>query len=293
MAVEIPLPDNRTLKTDTVPLVMGIINATPDSFYAGSRTRSAADALETAMAMERAGADLLDIGGESTRPGAVRVSPEDEADRVVPVIDAVRSRSDIAISVDTRNALVAREALKHGADMVNDISALRHDEHMLPLLVESGAPVVIMHMQGTPETMQKNPSYGDVVVEIFSWLKDRARELVDAGISRQKIMIDPGIGFGKTVEHNLQILRELPTFMTLGYPVLLGASRKSFIGFILSDNEAESHRVPPEDRGAGSLAVHCQAAQAGVSILRVHDVAETVSAMRMLKAIWNGAYGHA
>lgn len=293
MAVEIPLPDNRTLKTDTVPLVMGILNATPDSFYAGSRIRSTADALETALAMERAGADLLDIGGESTRPGAVVVSPEDEADRVVPLIDAIRSRSEITISVDTRNALVAREALKHGADMVNDISALRHDVDMLPLLVESGVPVVIMHMQGTPENMQKNPSYTDVVVEIFSWLKDRARALVDAGIGREKIMIDPGIGFGKTVEHNLQILRELPTFMTLGYPVLLGASRKSFLGHILSGNGAASRSVPPEDRGAGSLAVHCQAAQAGVSILRVHDVAETVSAMRTLKAIWNGAYGHA
>lgn len=284
MAARIPLRKNRILETDTVPLVMGILNCTPDSFYEGSRVQSVQRALETAREMESAGADILDIGGESTRPGAAPVTPDEEAERVVPVIEAIRRGSDIPISIDTRNALVAREALRCGVDIVNDVSALRHDSAMLPLVLEYAVPVVLMHMRGVPETMQNAPEYSDVVGEIFVWLKDRAMTLREAGVAASHIIIDPGIGFGKTMYHNLRILRELPTFATLGYPVLLGASRKSFIGHIVS--------AEPDERGAGSLAVHCHAAQAGVSILRVHDVRETVDAMRMLNALWNSEYVH-
>lgn len=291
--MRIPLRNNRTLKTDTIPLVMGILNITPDSFFAGSRLKTVEAAVDTALQMERAGAAILDIGGESTRPGAEAVSAQEEADRVIPVVEAIRGRSDIALSVDTRNALVAREALNQGADIVNDISALQHDPSMPALVSEYDVPVVIMHMRGTPETMQKNPVYDDVVGEIFTWLKQRAHALVAAGVSASKIIVDPGIGFGKTLDHNLRILRELPTFCTLGYPVLLGSSRKSFIGRILEARNPDGSPVAPELRGAGSLAVHCHAAQAGVSILRVHDVAETVDAMLMLNALWNREYAHA
>ncbi|MFP4509797.1 MAG: dihydropteroate synthase [Spirochaetaceae bacterium] len=293
MALQIPLRNNRTLETDTVPLVMGILNITPDSFYAGSRLGTVSAAVDAALEMERTGAAILDIGGESTRPGAEAVSPQEEADRVIPVITAIRERSDIALSVDTRNAIVAREALNQGADIVNDVSALRHDPAMLPLVAEYDVPVVIMHMRGTPETMQNNPVYDDVVGEIFTWLKDRAHALVTAGVQPSKIIVDPGIGFGKTLEHNLRILRELPTFCTLGYPVLLGASRKRFIGRVLETRNPDGSQVPPERRGAGSLAIHCHAAQAGASILRVHDVAETVDAMRILNALWDREYTHA
>ena len=292
MAQQIPLFSGRILDFTNGPLVMGVINCTPDSFYASSRAEETSQAVRVARNMISEGASILDIGGESTRPGSDPVNVDVEKSRVVPVISAIRDVSDVPISIDTRKAAVAKAALEAGADIINDVSALRDDSDMLSLAVESGAPVVLMHMLGDPKTMQNRPSYSDAVREILHFLITRANEVIRAGIDGSKIILDPGIGFGKRLEDNLRLIADLPAFAAPGYPVLVGASRKSFIAHVLRRYTDAEHadspsaaEVPPERRLAGSLAVHVVAALKGASILRVHDVGETTDAVRMVRAI--------
>jgi dihydropteroate synthase len=275
-AFSLRFADGGVLELGPRTRVMGVINVTPDSFSDGGRHLDAARAVESAVRMAEAGADLIDIGGESTRPGAEPVGAAEEAERVLPVIEGTRHRRDVRLSVDTTKAEVARQALEAGADLVNDVTALR-DPRMLPLLVERGAPVVLMHMRGEPRTMQRDTSYGDVVGEVAAFLSQSAETAVAAGLSDDKIMIDPGIGFGKSVEGNLTILRRLPALARLGRPILIGASRKSFIGATLD--------LPVQDRLEGSLAVAACAAIQGAHVIRAHDVAATIRTVRMIDAI--------
>ena len=259
------------------PLVMGIINATPDSFFPGSRKDRPEAGVEAALAMEAAGADILDIGGESSRPGAEYVGEEEELRRVVPLIRRIREVSRIRISVDTRKAQVARAALDAGADIINDISALEDDPLLAGLAAERGVPVVLMHKRGIPSRMQENPRYGDTMGEICAELQPAVDRALAAGIQGSNIILDPGIGFGKRPEDNLAILREIPRLKALGYPVLIGASRKAFIGLVLDK--------PVEERMLGSVIVHYHAALLGADILRVHDVAETVQAVKLWEVL--------
>ncbi|MFO7782269.1 MAG: dihydropteroate synthase [Spirochaetia bacterium] len=268
------------------PLVMGIVNCTPDSFYPGSRRETREAAIAAARRMIGEGADILDIGGESTRPGSDPVGAEEERERVVPVIEALRAESGIPVSVDTRKAAVAGAALAAGADMVNDVSGLRDDAELAPLVAARGVPVVLMHMQGTPKTMQRRPHYEDTVADILEVLRERIAVATDAGIARDRIICDPGIGFGKTVADNLRILRGLSRFRAeLDMPVLVGLSRKSFIGKVLGEAGEAGEPLPVEERLTGTLAAHAWAAREGADILRVHDVAETVQLVTMLEAI--------
>lgn len=259
------------------PLVMGVINCTPDSFYPGSRRPGTAKAVAEAVRMIAEGADILDIGGESSRPGSDYVSLDEELERVIPVVEGIRERSDIPLSIDTRKSSVAAAALEAGADIINDISALQDDPALAPLAAEKGVPVVLMHKKGVPKTMQENPEYADPVSEITAELKARAEAAMSAGIRRENIIIDPGIGFGKRLEDNLAILRNLDVFSALGFPVLLGASRKSFIGAILG--------AEVQDRLAGTLAVHAWAFFHGADIIRVHDVKDSVHLIRVLSVL--------
>jgi len=271
------LGSERRLDFTAGPLVMGIINCTPDSFYPGSRRPGTEEAVAEAERMISFGADILDIGGESSRPGADYLDAEEELGRVIPVIEKIRERSDIPVSVDTRKARVAEAALDAGADIVNDISALKDDPDLAPLAAARRVPVILMHKKGVPKTMQENPEYSDPVREIAGELAGYAEAAMEAGILRENIIIDPGIGFGKRLQDNLAILRNLKTFSSLGYPVLLGASRKSFLGMVLG--------ADVEDRLGGTLAVHAWAVIHGADILRVHDVRETVEVIRVLSAI--------
>mgnify|MGYP001466899087 FL=1 len=252
--------------TNGRPLLMGILNITPDSFYSDSRY-SAGDAVEKAQIMIENGADWIDIGGESTRPGASKISIEKEIKRVIPVIKQLRKDNDeIMISIDTRNHEVARLALENGANMVNDVSGLR-DKKMVDLIIEAKCAVCIMHMNGEPGNMQQNPTYNDVVEEVASYLDKQAKELIDRGLPRDLILIDPGIGFGKTQQHNLLLMKSAKRFQELGYGLLWGISRKSVIGHITGKQNASQ-------RLSGTLASSLFGAQMGVDILRVHDVDE-------------------
>lgn len=262
-------------------LVMGILNITPDSFYDGSRRMSVDSALAAGIAMAQAGAHIIDIGGESTRPGAQAVSQDEEMARVLPVVRELRRAVNVPIAIDTYKEKIAREALRAGADIVNDISALNYDSKMVSLVAGEGVPVVLMHMQGTPRTMQAQPHYHDVVSEVRDFLAARVRYAVNHGVSPEAIVVDPGIGFGKTLEHNLALLRGLPILSGLGHPLLVGASRKTFIGKILD--------LEPQDRLEGSLAAAVAAVLAGANLVRTHDVAETVKAVRVADAIRYGA----
>lgn len=278
----VTLPRDRSLVLGHRTLVMGIINCTPDSFLASSRVASIEQAISAARAMIDAGADILDIGGESSRPGSDYVSAELEIERVVPMISAIREFSAIPISVDTRKLAVAAAAVEAGADIINDISALRDDPELAGFAASHGLPVILMHMRGTPRTMQHKPHYDDVTGEISCELLDFAAEVQRAGVARRQIILDPGIGFGKRLQDNVAILRGIAELSRrLGYPLLIGASRKSFIGSLLGGDSPRA----PQQRLAGSLAVHLLAAQAGAHILRVHDVAETVDALRVLSAV--------
>jgi len=259
------------------PLVMGIINCTPDSFYERSRSEAVEDALNTARMMIREGAHILDIGGESSRPGSAYVAAEEELKRVVPVIEAIRKESDILISVDTRKAPVARAAVKAGADIINDISALADDPELGSFAAEKNLPVILMHMRGTPETMQDNPFYDDVVATVKSELLDAADRAIAAGIKRENIILDPGIGFGKRQKDNLDLLKGIKELKKAGYPLLIGLSRKRFIGNITGREAA--------GRMAGTLAANLYSAMEGAEILRVHDVPETVDTLKMIKAL--------
>ena len=261
--------------------IMGILNVTPDSFYDGGRRLDPDKAIADGIEMAKAGADALDIGGESTRPGARPVSQDEELDRVLPVLCGLRRALNIPISIDTYKSRVAREALRAGADIVNDISALRFDAAMVSLVAEEKVPVVLMHMQGAPRTMQDEPRYDDVVREVKSFLAAQVRYAAERGIARDKIIVDLGIGFGKTLDHNLALLRGLRELTGLGQGLLVGASRKTFIGKILG--------VEPGERLEGSLAVAAAAVLGGANIIRAHDVSETRRAVRIADAIRFGA----
>lgn len=257
------------------PRIMGVLNVTPDSFSDGGRFIDAPRAVEHALAMARDGADLIDVGGESSRPGAERVSPEQQIARVVPVIEQVRSALDkqnfrnVVISIDTTRAAVAAAALDAGAAMLNDISAGREDPAILELAAERGVPICLMHMHGQPKTMQAAPAYGDVVADIERFLAERVEAAVEAGVERSQVVIDPGIGFGKTVEHNLAILRALPRYVASGQPVLLGTSRKSFLAKLAG---RDNLKAEPDPAG-GTAATTALGVAAGVQLFRVHDAA--------------------
>jgi dihydropteroate synthase len=255
---------------------MGIINVTPDSFSDGGRFFDTGAAVEQGLRLAAEGADLLDIGGESTRPYAEPVDADEEIRRVVPVIAALREQTAVPLSIDTSKAVVAREAIAAGAQIINDVTGLTHDPKMVELAVESGAGVCVMHMQGTPRTMQENPTYDDVVEDVLDYLRRRRDALAAAGVDLGRIAVDPGIGFGKTPAHNTTLLSNAWRFHRLGCPVLVGHSRKSFIGAVLRDAEA--------DRTAGTIGVALSLARQGVQILRVHDVAPVRQALLLFEA---------
>lgn len=266
----------------STPIVMGILNVTPDSFSDGGRFSGFSQAIEHAMAMIEAGAGIIDVGGESTRPGAQAVTQSDEIRRVVPIVESLAALTNVPISVDSSKAGVIRAALRAGAAMVNDVRALR-DEGALAAAAEGSSAICLMHMQGEPRTMQAEPHYDDVIGEVCDFLQERVSACVAAGISRERIVVDPGIGFGKRVDHNLQLLASLPELLAeLRLPILIGASRKSMLGTLLDR--------PVEQRLAGGLAVAAAAALAGASILRVHDVAETVDAVKIAAALKAAGY---
>lgn len=264
-------------------VVMGVVNVTPDSFFDGGKRFDSARAAADAFEMIESGAEILDIGGESTRPGAQPVSLDEELRRVLPVIRELRKKSSVPISVDTYKEAVARAALDVGADIINDISALRFDPAMAALVAREGVPLILMHMQGEPRTMQQKPHYGDVVRDVREFLAERVHSANQAGIGREQIIIDPGIGFGKTLAHNLALLKNLQSLNSVGQPLLIGVSRKAFIGKILN-------AAGPEERLEGSLAAAVAAALSGANILRVHDVSETVRAVRVADAIRLGHF---
>jgi dihydropteroate synthase len=271
----------KTVELGRRALIMGILNVTPDSFSDGGRFSDYARAVAHAFDLISQGADILDIGGESTRPGSEPVGIEVEVERVVPIIRAVREKSDIPISIDTTKAAVALRALSAGADIINDVSSLRFDPDMAGVAAESKAPLILMHMLGTPRTMQDNPVYGSLISEIIGFLEERIQFAVDNGVAREQVMVDPGIGFGKTVEHNLSIIRNLGAFSCLDRPVVLGASRKRFIGSVLGRDESQ--------RELGTAIANSFGIAGGAHILRVHDVAFNREAARMAEAIRIGA----
>ena len=256
---------------------MGILNVTPDSFSDGGLHCDRKVAVEAALRMHEDGAAIVDVGGESTRPGSEGVSADEELARVVPVIEAIRTRSDVTISIDTRKARVARAALDAGANIINDVSALRHDPEMRPLAAKRGVPVILMHMRGEPRTMQEHPHYDDVVRDVARDLETWRDEAVAAGVDPAQVMIDPGIGFGKTFDHNLELLAHCDRFTHIA-PVVVGASRKGFIGHLTG-------RPGGASRMAGSLAAVAAAHRGGAAIVRVHDVRETVDFLKVLSAV--------
>ncbi len=256
-------------------LIMGILNVTPDSFSDGGKYFGKEVAVQRALQMAEEGADIIDIGGESTRPGAEGIAPEEELRRVLSVIQEIVPSTDALISIDTRHWQVAKEALANGANLINDVSGLRQKE-MMSLAAETGAPVILMHMLGEPKTMQASPYYEDVVGDLSLFFQERLDAAVAAGVKRDRVVLDPGLGFGKTLEHNLQILGRLREFKSLGQPILVGASRKNFIGKI---SESDEHRLE------GGLAAASAAILNGANIVRVHDVKETVRAVRLIDGI--------
>ena len=277
-ALKTTLADGRVLTYDKM-CVMGILNITPDSFYEGSRVSALADVVARAGQMLEQGAQVLDIGGESTRPGSDSVDGDEERRRVLPVIEALRREyPEAVLSVDTYRADTAEAALAVGADIINDISAMEADARMADVVVRSKAPIILMHMRGTPKNMQQNCQYQDVVQEVAVYLAQRAELLREQGVGADKIILDPGIGFAKDVEQNLRLMRDLHVLTSFGYPVLLAASRKSTIGAVLGG-------VPASERLEGTIATSLQAVYAGAQMVRVHDVQANVRAIRMLEAI--------
>ncbi len=258
---------------------MGVLNVTPDSFSDGGEFNTPEAALAQAQRLVEAGVDILDIGGQSTRPGAEEISAAAELQRVLPVVKAVRSSLSVPISVDTTRASVAKAAVAVGADMVNDISGGTFDPDMFPVVAQLGVPIILMHIRGTPQTMQTLTDYHDLIGEIYELLEGQIQAAIQAGIGRSRLIIDPGIGFAKTAEQNIQLLQQLATFRSLGVPLLIGVSRKSFIGRILNQPD-------PKQRVWGTAAACCAAIAAGSDILRVHDVAEMHDVCRVADAIW-------
>jgi dihydropteroate synthase len=266
------------LGKSTRPLVMGVLNITPDSFSDGGKYNSPEKALEEAKRMVAEGVDILDIGGESTRPGADKVTIEEELKRTIPVIKHLSKELNTPVSVDTSKAAVMKAAVDAGAVMINDINALR-SPGALEAALESNVIVCLMHMSGSPQTMQTKPQYDDVVSDIIVFLRERANDCVKAGIDPQKLLVDPGFGFGKTMTQNFRVLNELTRFGTLGFPVLAGLSRKSMIGDLLD--------IPVAQRMSASVVLATLAAERGAAIIRVHDVKETLQAMRLVEAVTN------
>jgi dihydropteroate synthase len=271
------LPRDRKLTIPRPPGVMGVLNVTPDSFSDGGVHFDHAKAVHAALQMEQDGALLIDIGGESTRPGAEPIAAQVEIDRVLPVIEQIRQRSDIPISIDTRKAAVAEEAIKAGADLINDVSALRYSAGMPAIAARLKVPVILMHMRGEPRTMQKNIQYDDVVSEVGSELTTFRDDAIAAGVEASQVLIDPGIGFGKTFDHNLEILARASELASIA-PLVIGASRKGFIGHLTG-------RDAGPDRAMGSLAAVAAAHRGGATLVRVHDVRETIDFLAVLMAI--------
>jgi dihydropteroate synthase len=258
--------------------VMGIINATPDSFYSGSRNETVETAVNKALKMIEAGADILDVGGESTRPGSDPVTAEEEINRVVPVIEKIREiNRDILISVDTYRAKTAEAAINAGVDIINDISAMMFDDNMHKVIRKYNVPIILMHTKGTPKNMQINPHYDDVVGELMSFFKERIGYSNKMGIPMDKLIIDPGVGFGKLYEHNIELIKKIGVFHELELPILLAVSRKASIGAALGN-------LPAEERLEGTLAVSCYAAMQNIEMVRVHDVLENKRAIKMIEA---------
>jgi len=261
----------------TKPLVMGVLNVTPDSFSDGGKFLDPSVAVRRARAMVAAGADIIDIGGESTRPGATPVWEGEEADRIIPVIEAMKDEG-VALSVDTRHSFVMKKALYAGADIINDVSALSHDPDSMAFAASVSAPVILMHAQGDPKTMQENPGYDHVLLVVYDYLSARLEACTKAGISADRIILDPGIGFGKrVVQDNIALINGLSLFQTLGCPILLGASRKRFVGAITGVDDAE-------ERVIGSVVAAAKGAEYGANIIRAHDVVQTVEALKMAQA---------
>jgi dihydropteroate synthase len=259
-------------------LIMGVINTTPDSFSDGGEFAGAAAAIEHGLRLAEEGADILDIGGESTRPGAEPVPADEELRRVIPVIEGLAARTDAALSIDTSKAAVARAAMAAGASIINDVTALTGDAEMAAVAAATEAGVVLMHMRGTPRTMQQGPAYDDVVAEVSDFLRAQAEAAQAAGIARDRIALDPGIGFGKTVEHNLRLIAALPELSRLGYPVLLGVSRKSFLSAAAGASDLA-------DREAPTIALTALGRSLGARIFRVHAAAGNVRALRITEAV--------
>lgn len=272
------LPSGRRLDLTLTP-VMGILNVTPDSFSDGGRFLESAGAIERGLRMQEDGASVVDVGGESTRPGAEAISPETEMERVIPVIEGIRKHSDIPISIDTYREATARAALDVGADIVNDISALRFDSDMAGLIAARQAPVILMHMLGIPRTMQQDPRYRDCVGEICDFFDERLRFCQEAGIERRQIILDPGVGFGKRLQDNIDILSRFAEFGRFDLPLLIGTSRKSFI------NMLHPRETSADARLGGSLASMAVAVINNAAMVRAHDVAETVEAVKVLRAV--------
>jgi dihydropteroate synthase len=266
----------RRLALPRRPLLVGIVNVTPDSFSDGGRFLDAQAAIEHGLRLVEEGADILDVGGESTRPYSTPVSVDEELRRVLPVVERLSGECPVPLSIDTSKVNVAREALAAGAEIINDVTGLAGDAAMLPLAAQTRAGVCVMHMQGTPQTMQDAPHYDDVAAEVHQWLRERRDALLAGGIERERICLDPGIGFGKTHEHNLALLADCRRLHDLGCPILVGHSRKGFIGKLLGDKQA--------DRAAGSVGVALALARQGVQLLRVHDVRLVREALVLFEA---------
>lgn len=284
---------SRKLELARRPLVMGILNVTPDSFSDGGRYRATEDAVATALRMQQDGADIIDIGGESTRPYSDPVAETEELDRVIPVIEQLHDKLLVPISVDTSKARVAEAACNAGAEIINDVTGLEGDPEMAEVAAQSGAGVCVMHMQGTPQTMQDAPKYENVVEEIYDYLRQRKESCLQAGIEAQRICLDPGIGFGKTHQHNLDLLCAAARFRELGSPILIGHSRKGFINKTLdipkptaseSSSTLQSDKHNASRRRSGTLGVSLAVAAAGIEVIRVHDVRETVDALALFRA---------
>jgi dihydropteroate synthase len=259
---------------------VGVLNVTPDSFSDGDQFFRLTNAVEHARRMCAEGADVIDVGGESTRPGSEGVPAAEELARVIPVIEELTAEINVAISIDTQKAAVAAAALDKGAEIINDVSALRTDPQMAPLAAERGVPLVLMHMQGTPRTMQKKPAYREVVGDVIAWLEERIAFAVEAGIGRDRLIVDPGFGFGKTVQHNLELLRRLHELHRLGRPVLVGTSRKAMLGKVLG--------LPEGERLYGTLATVAAAALSGCHMVRVHDVRPALEVVKVCEAVRQG-----
>ncbi|MGZ8422299.1 MAG: dihydropteroate synthase [Nitrospira sp.] len=268
---------SQALRLDSRPLIMGILNVTPDSFADGGSYVTVEQALRHARQMHEEGADIIDIGAESSRPGAQPIEESEELRRLIPILEAVHAAVPLPISVDTTKAAVARRAIQAGATIVNDISALRGDPLMASVAAETGAAVVLMHMQGTPQTMQKSPRYQNVVQEVSAFLCERAQMAIEQGISRSQIILDPGFGFGKLQEHNLQLLADFALLSDLGYPMLVGLSRKQFIGALAQQ--------PVQERGYGTAGAVAVAVLKGAHIIRVHDVRSMRDTVSVVSAI--------